>query len=269
MQARPTRKLVVYPYNLGSESARSIAQALNGKRVRPNGTYRWFGNHVVLNWGASTVPSWATPACLGRMLNKPTAIRNASEKLRTFQILQQAGMTDQLPPWTTNRDVAAGWLANPIYGNNKNAVVCRTLTRANSGRGIVLAGALRELVGAPLYTRYKPKSAEFRIHVFGSAGVIDAVQKRAKTGVERDGIGKYIRSHDNGWVFCRDSIVVPGVVREAAERAVNVLGLDFGAVDIGFSEKYGLAIYEVNTAPGIEGQTLESYVNAIKRIGQL
>lgn len=259
-----TKKLVIYPYNLGSESAKLLSGELVAKRVRPSGTYKWFPNHKIVNWGNSAIPSWATPQCQANMLNKPQNVRNASEKLQTFQILQ-AAMPNDLPQWTTERHVAQGWLANPIYGNKKNAVVCRTLTRANSGRGIVLADTAGELVAAPLYTRYKPKSSEYRVHVFAQYGVIDIQEKRGKTGANRTGAQEYIRSHDNGWVFCRDDLVAPAAVRTAAERAINVLGLDFGAVDIGFHNDYGLTIYEVNTAPGIEGQTLANYVQTLRR----
>jgi hypothetical protein len=198
-----------------------------------------------------------------QILNKPQNVRNASEKIRTFTILQ-AELGNYLPEWTTQRNIAEGWLITPIYGNKKNAVLCRTLTRANSGRGIVLASTVEEIAPALLYTRYKPKTAEYRVHVFTQLGIIDVQQKRRRNDVERAATSSYIRSHDNGWVFCRDDIIVPDSVRTAAERAVNVLGLDFGAVDIGYDPTYGIAIYEVNTAPGLEGLTLNNYVNAFR-----
>jgi hypothetical protein len=174
-------------------------------------------------------------------------------------------MPQHIVPWTTSQAVAREWLAHPIYGNLKNAVVCRTLTRANSGRGIVVASTTDELVPAPLYTRYKPKVDEYRVHVFTRFGVVDVQQKRRRNGLE-DGAGdRYIRSHDNGWVFCRDGVVAPPTLLAECERAVNILGLDFGAVDIGWHPTYGLSIYEINTAPGIEGQTLTNYVNTFRR----
>jgi hypothetical protein len=258
-------KLIVYPYSLGSTSARHLAGELSTIRVRGTGNYHYRPGHLIINWGNSNVPRWGSVQAMNNMLNKPQLIRNAAEKVRTFQALAQALPADMLPQWTTSRHTAEGWLRNPIYGRRKNAVLCRTLTRAHAGRGIVLADRPEQLVAAPLYTRYKPKSTEFRIHVFARFGIIDAQEKRKRNDVVLDEISKYVRSHDNHWVFCRDGISVPARVRDAAERAVHALDLDFGAVDIGFHDDLGVAVYEINTAPGIEGQTLNNYVNTFRR----
>jgi glutathione synthase/RimK-type ligase-like ATP-grasp enzyme len=75
-----------------------------------------------------------------------------------------------------------------------------------------------------------------------------------------------IRSWNNGWVFCHENVQAPPKVCEVAIQAVESLGLDFGAVDIGFREKEGKAfVFEVNTAPGIEGTTVRHYVEAVRR----
>ena len=258
-------KVILYPYNTGSHSARAIAQGLNTKCVRQNGTYRFVPGHLPVNWGNSHVPRWGTPQAVQQMLNKPQNVVIASDKIQTFTQLATA-MGNDLVPWTTNRRVASEWLANPIYRGKLNAVVCRTLTRANSGRGIVLAKTPEELVNAPLYTRYKPKRDEYRIHASSRFGVIDGAIKLARNGVrETDGFNQYIRSHDNGWIFAREGLQIPAPVAAAAERAVSILGLDFGAVDIGFHPDHGISIYEVNTAPGVEGQTLANYISLFRR----
>ena len=67
-------------------------------------------------------------------------------------------------------------------------------------------------------------------------------------------------------MFCREDVHAPQVVLNAAVDAILCLGLDFGAVDIGFHNTIGPCIYEVNTAPGLEGQTLINYVEAFKRL---
>lgn len=262
-----TKKLKLFPYNLGSNSAKLLAQTFNCVRVRPDGAYKWFPNHIVINWGNSVAPKWATPQCLSRMLNKPSAVAVAADKVRTFQVLQPH-ISQHLPEWTTNLDTARKWLEQPIYPGRKHAVLCRTLTRASEGRGIILATSMDQLVSAPLYTRYKPKSAEFRVHVFRRDGVVDVTQKRRRTSVDTTSASdtaKYIRSYDNGWVFCRDGINVPEKVRSVALSVIQHMDLDFGAVDVGYDEKFGITVYEVNTAPGIEGTTLESYARAFKQ----
>jgi glutathione synthase/RimK-type ligase-like ATP-grasp enzyme len=49
-----------------------------------------------------------------------------------------------------------------------------------------------------------------------------------------------------------------------AVHCVSALGLDFGAVDV-IENKKGSWILEVNTAPGLEGQTLEVYRSAFEQ----
>ena len=67
-----------------------------------------------------------------------------------------------------------------------------------------------------------------------------------------------IKNLDNGWVFCRTGISLPDDARNQAIAAVRSLGLDFGAVDVLYREREDKAfVLEVNTAPGLEGTTLE------------
>lgn len=256
-------RLILYPYNLGSQSARNLAGVFETRRVRPNGKYRYRRNHLVVNWGNGHIPQWGTVQALANMINKPQNVSITADKLRAFQRLNEGACRDFLVPWTTRREEAVAWLRNPVYAGLKNAVVCRKLTRAYSGRGIVFAENEEQVEPAPLYTRYKPKETEFRVHVSTRYGIIDAQEKRRRNDQEL--LDKYIRSYDNGWVFCREEVLLPEQVKEAAMLAVSSLGLDFGAVDIGYHSRHGVAIYEVNTAPGLEGQTLHNYVSMFKR----
>lgn len=259
-------RLVVFPYNLASQSAKALAAALDCVRVRVNGNYHHKVGDLIINWGNSRTPVWATKLAVMSMLNKPQYVQKASEKVRTFEALTATDLAKHLPDWTTNQQTARGWLNQPNpYGNLKRAVVCRTLTRANSGRGIVMADQPGDVAGAPLYTRYKPKQSEYRVHVHARFGIMDIQQKRKRNDVPAGEYDAHIRSWDNGWVFCREGLKVPSLVEEVAELAVNRLGLDFGAVDIGYHKDYGVGIYEINTAPGIEGQTLTNYANTFKR----
>ena len=114
-----------------------------------------------------------------------------------------------------------------------------------------------------MYTKYFKKADEYRVHVFDGE-VIDVQQKRKRQEVPNEEVDYQVRSGRNGWVFCRDGVDCPGSVRIMACRAVNVLGLDFGAVDIGWNRhNEECAVFEVNTAPGLEGSTLDSYYRAI------
>ena len=63
-----------------------------------------------------------------------------------------------------------------------------------------------------------------------------------------------------GWIFCKNNIKHIDSVKKLAIKAVETLGLDFGAVDVLFYNEKPY-ILEVNTAPGIEGSTLTNYAN--------
>src|SRR3990167_1821861 len=112
----------------------------------------------------------------------------------------------------------------------------------------------------PLYTKHLRHKQEFRIHIFKNK-IIDMTEKRKVSGYNN--VNNWIRSHKNGWVFCRDDLAVPICVTEEAIKACQTLRLDFGAVDICYREKENRAyVLEVNTAPGLEGTTLENYEKA-------
>jgi glutathione synthase/RimK-type ligase-like ATP-grasp enzyme len=119
------------------------------------------------------------------------------------------------------------------------------------------------LPNAPLYTKYVKKRDEYRVFVVGGEAV-RVTQKRGRTGTESD---FRIRSANNGWVFCQENVDCPPAVRLAGVQAVQVLGLDFGAADVGFNEHYDMpCVYEVNTAFGMEGTTLQVVSDAIKEM---
>jgi glutathione synthase/RimK-type ligase-like ATP-grasp enzyme len=120
------------------------------------------------------------------------------------------------------------------------------------------------LVDAPLYTKYIRKQKEFRVHVFNSK-ILDIQEKRRSSAV--DDHHPYIRNHANGYVFCRGDIEEPHDLRGVAVSAVNALGLDFGAVDVIWNEAQDKCyVLEVNTACGLEGSTVNKYVQAIKEV---
>lgn len=245
-----------------SFSARVLADALEIKRVRQHGAFRWRPGRRVINWGNTRIADWMIPMAMEDLLNRPSQVELASNKIETLRKLYLSNIS--VPYYCTNIENARFELnSGPRYPGLKHAVLCRTLTRANSGRGIVIAETPEQLVPAPLYTRYVPKQQEYRVHVFRELGIIDVQQKKRMV----DGVpDPYIRNHATGWVFCREDIHPPQAVLNTATDAVMALGLDFGAVDIGFHNSIGPCVYEVNTAPGLTGQTLNNYAAAFKQL---
>ncbi len=253
------KRIRIYPYKLGSESARNLASELDALCVKPDGNYRPRVNDLIINWGNSSLPTtWNIGAV--ETLNYPLAVRNAVNKLTTLQLLQRSGIPT--PEWTTDIFVAQGWL------NENNPVVERHNLTGSKGDGVVvkipersIAWQNAEVDDAPLYTKLIERAREYRVHVFDGE-VIDLQQKKRREGNDSDGT---IKNLDNGWVFVRDDITrPPREIFDVAIRSVGALGLDFGAVDI-LTKEGQCYFLEVNTACGLEGTTLLSYVNAIKR----
>jgi glutathione synthase/RimK-type ligase-like ATP-grasp enzyme len=245
----------ILPYG-PSNGARALAQALGARRLRRTGTYTPRVNDTVINWGNSAGRRFA------RILNSYESVAIASDKLRTFRRFREAGNVPH-PEWTTDRRVAEQWFRE---GDGRNKVVCRSLLRASEGRGIVVATNAGELVHAPLYVRYFPKQYEYRVHVLRGE-IIDVAQKRLRNGErEREGRNQYIRSHANGWIFAHENVQLPAAARQSAIAAVQSLGLDFGAVDLAVNSRGDIRVFEVNTAPGIEGQTVARYSTAFSNL---
>jgi len=136
----------------------------------------------------------------------------------------------------------------------------------DAGRGAGSSGdggVAGSIVRAPLYTKYVKKAEEYRVHVVRGE-VIDVQMKRKRQEVPNEEVDYKVRNSANGWVYCRDGVTAPECVRSAAIGAVASCGLDFGAADVGFNRHKDQAyVFEVNTAPGLEGTTLDRYYEAL------
>ena len=230
------------------------------------------GLHL-LNWGCTAIIGLHD---YKRVLNQPCFVRNSSDKYLTLKMLTQS----MIPclQFTDDIEVAKKWMALVKDGVNnpeKNGwVVCRTLTRSSAGKGIVIAKEEDELVPAPLYTMYFRKTHEYRYHVFNGK-IIDVQQKKRLSTEELEARGfterppSYIRNLVNGYIFAREGVQYHDELGDLAIRAVQAIGLDFGAVDILCNEdehgnyEEGI-VCEINSAPGLEGSTFDRYVEAIK-----
>ncbi len=249
------RRTRIYAYNNGSRSARALSGALNVLRLRHEGSrFRQRSSDLIINWGSGSCP-------YANVLNPSSAVTAASDKLLALRALENHDSIN-VPPFTTNRDVANQWL------DDNKKVVCRTLLRANSGRGIVVAETQGEMVQAPLYTQYVPKTQEYRVHVFDGE-VLDVQRKARNRDIADEDVNWQIRNHSNGFIFAREGVTLPQAALEQAVEAVSALSLDFGAVDMIYNERRDTYyVLEVNTAPGLEGTTLEKYVEKINVLRQ-
>lgn len=157
--------------------------------------------------------------------------------------------------FTTSKDEAQGWLDSDI------TVVCRALLRSSEGKGITVVEPGGALPSVPVFTQYRKKKKEFRVHVFKDQ-VVHVLEKRKRKGFV--GGDAKIRNTCNGYVFCSDNVVEPDGLRELALAASCVTCSDFRGVDIGYNElKDELFVIEVNSAPGIEGTNVIRYCETI------
>lgn len=236
----------VLQYKPGSRSARALSGALGVRRL--NTTTRRYEvprQDLIINWGCNEFRSNNL-----NFINPPHIVKRATNKLEFFQTLE-GNENVRTVPFTTNPEIARQW----------DKCVARTQLRASSGAGIVVVNKGEQLPAARLYTGYIKKNREFRVHVaFGH--VIDSQRKIADPN--REPTTWDIRNHANGFIFVRNSGSPTQASLDMAVATCSALGLDFGAVDL-IENKSGTYILEVNTAPGLEGQTLENYRRAFEQ----
>ena len=244
-------RIRIRPYSKGSASAKRLTTAIGGKKLRVEGSkFSPRKGDLVINWGNKQP---FTPQVNPIVLNHPTTI--PPNKLAFYK-----AHVNLVPPFTESRDQAVAWITA-----DKKKVVCRTMLNASGGAGIVIAENVPDLVNSSVYTQYIPKMSEFRLHFVGDS-IIFSQQKKMRSGIEDANF--QVRNHENGFVYCHLDIEVPWEVIEICEEFVDRTSLDFGAIDVIYNKKHSKAyILEVNTAPGLEGDTtLERYVEAFKKL---
>ena len=245
------KRIILIGYKIGSRSLKNLQTQLKEdqteRRVlrvrRTSIRYKRRVSDRIVAWGP-TLPSPHVNQ------QQETAKKIASDKLLSFRKFKEHNVPT--PEWTEDVIVAQQW--NKDY-------FARTLLRSSCGKGIVPVPAGEQGPYARLYVQYKKKKHEYRVHVF-EGKVIDVAQKKRKVGHEnRD---NQIRNHANGWVFAREGISPPTNISSIALSACNALGLHSGAVDIIWNEKENKCyVFELNSAPGIEGTTCKNYTNEI------
>ena len=247
-------RFFIYPYAFYSHSARDLAEILDGRIIKlQNSRFKENAVRPIINWGASSCPYKV-------MFNQPEAVMLATLKVNTYQRLNE----NNIPTCKFTRDIEEANRWNENYH-----VLGRKFWRGTGGDGVVVFRKgvhIYPLEGIKFYTRYFKKSREFRVHVF--AGNVIHIQEKLKKNGDNDDYNPYVRSHDRGWVFgvgkLRDN-PCPANVLEYSVAACKALGLDFGAVDVGWNRDSNVCVFEVNTAPGLEGSTVHKYADEFRK----
>lgn len=227
-------KLRLLCANLGSQSAKRVAEALSQQ----------LGYKV---WRSKTPKP------------KRTHLRYGDLKDKIYQYNWFTQNSIEALAYTTSHQEACAWVANG------SIVVCRALTRSSAGKGITIVEAPGPVPVVPVYTIYRKKKKEFRVHIFKDQ-VVQVLEKRRKADWTGDKSDAKVRNLANGYVFCSSGVVEPDGLRALALAASKVTTSDFKGVDIGYNEKLNeLFVIEVNSAPGIEGSNVQRYVEVIKQ----
>jgi len=238
----------VLPYKQGSKSAKALATALGGKVLKLQGS-SWVAHadDKVINWGNSNSETFHWPC---RMYNG-MKVSDVSNKLNFFKLIEGE---DYAPKF---------WVDKAEIPDDAYPVVCRTILNGHSGSGISIADDMAGIVSAPLYVQYLKKKEEYRVHcgrTLQGVVVISSQRKARRLSVPDDEVNWKVRNLAGGFVYVRHGFTVPTKVQEAALKAFEKTGLDFGAVDVIWNENNQKAyVLEVNTAPGLEGTTVEDY----------
>lgn len=182
-------------------------------------------------------------------LNEPEALRRASNKRLALEAFREADIP--CPEEAVEGVTPFPWVGRP--------------DKHSGGRGFWLCHDMDDVRRALKGTRLKAKAThfmelideprEFRVHV-----VADRVIKLSEK------YGGMIKNHRQGAVFAYpEDCSFKRDLRHLAKQAVDLFGLDFGAVDI--LEKDGsFFVLEVNTAPCLtddKSDTLSRYASSI------
>lgn len=258
-------KTSIYPYSMKSKSVLELRKTLSdrlGYRVflisHEGSKYVHNSRKLLINWGSNKAELTAHQGN-GPVLNPTRAIQLCSNKTRFFQAVSPHART---PEFTTEYGVASEWM-------QQGKVVMGRTERGKSGSGITFSDE-GDISRKPLFVEYVPKKHEFRVHIY-KGRIIDIQQKKLRTtdengmAVDRNHVNFRVRNHENGFIFARQDIQVPQDVADQALQAFNAIPqLDFGAFDVIYNQKRNQAyVLECNTAPGLEGQTVDAYANSI------
>jgi len=201
-----------------------------------------------------------------RVVNKVYRVAPGTKQGKVFNVTQGTlNKIEQLTQFRANSVSCPAFATSPEEARNLDSgtIFARTLINSTNGKGIVeFERDQREYPPAPLYTAYIPKKSEFRVHVINGK-VVDSQQKKKREEFTGESNPR-IRNLANGYVYCRDGVVLPHDAADLAVRAVSACGYEYGAVDLIYNAKRDKSyVLEVNSRPGLQGTTLESYADAL------
>lgn len=270
-----TNKICFNSYNNSSRSLDSIRAAITEgsillrqsspvvRKIQSNTVRN--GKKLVVSWGNSSILPYADNVI---HLNNGDK-RQWINKKEFFAQSSTGGYESLLVQFTTSATVAQGWLVNSLNNVGEPFLVERNVLDGHSGEGIRLLCRSDEVTpSAQLWTVYKKKKDEYRVHFFKTFdGRLELyVQKKLlKRDINSHSSTFKVRNVTSGWVYSsQENERIPARVLNAAVHMAFMCSLDFGSIDIIHNDRSNAAyVLEVNTASGAVESTARWYANCI------
>lgn len=176
-------------------------------------------------------------------INNIKALEVAGDKFYSLFLFKEAGLP--VPKSST----MASDLSFPMLGRR---------FKHSKGRDIIFIKKPSDMKKCDYYVEFLQVQEEYRFHVIGDKVISVGI----KLGGNKD---SYCRNLDSGWTFKESTWRWKRIKTRMdviAIKAVQVLGLDFGAIDIIVSDGKPY-ILEVNTAMGLIERRAMLYANGI------
>lgn len=227
------KKLRLVCANLGSASAKLLAEGLS----------------EVLGYKV-----WRSKAPFPKSEN--IKYGDQRDKLTQYKWFEENKLN--FPPFTESKQEAAKMIEAGF------SVVCRTKLRGKGGDGIIIVDTVEQLVDAAVYVQYQKKTNEYRVNLFKGEVVCVREKRKRKDYEAPEGRDGRVRSHGNGYVFCTPLQPPHEDIIALAKEACKITSSDIVGVDVAYFKKTNYAfLLEVNSAPGMEGLTVEEMRDAI------
>ena len=211
-------------------------------------------------YGTAVVRQFETMNCF--CVNPSISISNSRDKLRSMQILAEAGINMPVTGFASHTKDIEG-----VIESVGSTPLVMKLLQGTQGQGIVLAetrkaaesvmSAFRQLDADIMVQEFVKESSgvDIRAFVIGSK-VVAAMKRTAPKGEFRSNL------HMGATV---EKIVLTNEEVQVAVRAANILGLSIAGVDLMRSER-GPLILEVNSSPGLQGIETCTKLDVAKQI---
>lgn len=280
-----------------STGARALSRVLNGRRVFGADQFRPTSNDTVVAWGSTYAPRNGESVLNGvAVTSKFTDAQTlATAGIPTVQVSRTrpaerpavAGIDPAIELFEEAKETAEEFSSIRSYqrGAPLQASVAEVqdiIARLTAALAVPVPAAQaaerwlarandhvggNDLLAVParpdFYSRFEDITEEYRVHSFDGRS-IRAGRKIPRTDFTGT-VNPWVRSFNGGWSISYDNFESSPAMRELARSACEALHLDFGAVDIGRKADGSLIVLEVNRAPGLEGNTVNHYAEAITR----